>query len=711
MATIHLENFEIYGTGSAAQIVMAEGRYAQVNDADITTVDDRICWQSSGGFDLGMRYVLPATKDELFVAWRVHMSALPNVSTVSPLINFRDNSNNNIATMWITTTGQIALSSGGSTGTELGRTAGPVLTAGTWHHIEMRIVRHASTGIFQVRVDDGDTNVLDLSGLALGSNTIAQLWFGQRLAGANSVPQWRTTDIHIWDTSGTRNTGFLGDISVATLWASADVETGWTPNYRHKIAEGVLDLRASSTSAVVVQDAASLELGSGDYTLETFVRFNVLPTTTERHTIFGKWMGNNNTRSWRLSKCGPSLNNGHIEFEISTDGTAGTVQTIHSYPWDPETDRWYHVAVVRSAGENMLFIDGIMQNVPQVDTYTYADNSSRPFIGAEGQATQSTVTNTRVNGWLDETRWTRGVARYTANFTPTTIPFGRNTTDDPSFASVILLCGWDLGFVDESSYARAVSTVGSPAISTPDDGEYQYQTIDREDSPFSVPRDDTYISASYYRAAAILTLGSVPLATETVTVGSATYTFVNTLVNAYDVLIGTDIEATLQNLAAAINGSPGEGTIYGTGTAVNIDCFAEEMVPPQMKVLAVVAGTVGNSVGVSDTLSDGAWDGATLSGGSDIPTPSSFLLTRLPLDVTTVRSVVAITRAYKTDSGTAKMRTNLKGGGGAETLGTEVSLTTSPSYHSEVFEADPDTTGPITPSTLLTGKIRFNRTE
>lgn len=709
MATIHLENFEPYGTVDE----MLDGIYAETTVSSLDTVDDRRVASVGGSFGRFARYVLPATVTTLYTAGRFLTETLPTVEARGVYLQVRDNSNAVIATVWPSTTGQLVASAGTPGGTEYGRTAGPVISAGVWHHIEIEWVQNATTGSIKVRMDDGDTEVLSLTGLNLGSNAIAQAVFGSWVPGGTStgapIAYW--TDLHYWDTSGTRNTGFLGDITIATLWANEDVETGWTPNYRHKIADGILDLRASSTTAVVVQDAASLELGSGDYTLETFVRFNVLPTTTERHTIFCKWMANNNTRSWRLSKCGPSLNSGHIEFDISTDGTAGTVQTIHSYPWEPETDRWYHVAVVRSAGENMLFIDGIMQNVPQADAYTYADNNSRPFIGAEGAAVQSTVTNTRVNGWLDETRWTRGVARYTENFTPTTVPFGRNSTDDPDFADVVLLCGWDLGLVDESSYARAISEEGSPEATTPDDGDFQYQTINQEDSPTGVPRDDTYISASYYRAAAILTLGSVPLDTETVTVGTQAYTFVNTLVNAYDVLIGADIEVTLQNLAAAINDSGGEGTIYGTGTDANADCTAEEMVSPQMKVLAVVAGTAGNSIAVSDTLTDGAWDDTTLTGGADIPGPSSFYFTRLPLDVTTVRSVMALTRAYKTDAGTAKMRTNFIGPVGGETLGTEVSLTVNPAYRTEVFELDPDTSGPITPSTLLTGRIRFNRTE
>jgi len=724
MATLFMDNYSIYGDLDH----LTDGMYAQVvgsSNLALTTLQNETCLEkSSTDFSgAGLRYTLPAQKTTLLLGVRLYQHSLPSNNQRSFVIQFRDNTNANIATLWVSTTGQLVLSSGDANGTELGRTSGPVLTAGTWHHIEMKILRDAAAGTFTLRMDNESTNILALTGLALGASDIAQIYAGSRILTGNSLATlgWAYTDLHVWDTSGTRNTDLLGDVSISTLWPNEDVETGWTPNYRKKIEAGVLDLRGitrtgSINTGVRTADAASLELGSDNYTLEGFVRFDTLPTGSERATLMAKWYEAGNTRSWRLSKCGPSLNSGHIQFEISTGGGAGTVQTIHSYPWDPETDRWYHIAVVRDTGENLLFIDGILQNVPQTDAYTYYNGAAIATIGNEAGSTTSTRAGYAVNGWMDEVRWTRGVARYTANFTPTTVPFGRNTTDDTDFNSVILLCGFDEGFYDESSYARTLTisdslSGGTTEVNFPDDGSYQYETINQQDSPTGAPRDDTNISASYYRAAGILTLGSLPLDTETVTINGQAYTFKATLASAYDILIDVDIQTTLQNLAAAINDSGGAGTKYGTGTVINPDVQAEEMVSPQMKVLAVVAGTAGNSLTLADTLSDGAWDGATLSGGADIPSPSSFYLTRLPIDVTTVRSVMAVTRAYKTDSGTAKMRTNFVGPAGAATLGTEQSLTVNPTFRTDVFEADPDTTGPITPSTLLTGRLRFDRTE
>jgi len=724
MATLHMDNFQIYGQKSA----LLDGMYAEIsNELTIHPGEDSYLVNSNDSADSFIRKVLPGIYTTLFVAIRVEMSTLPTVTGKSWVVVLSNINNSSLVSVAVDTTGRIVVYSGDRV-TELARSSEPVIRAGVQHFVEIQFTQNESTGTVKVRVDDGDTEVVTAEGNT-GSSGYAQVLLRD---GGNS-PIMKFRDFHVWDTSGDRNNDWLGDTGVATLWATQDVQTGWTPNYRRKIGPGSLNFMSQGIGNTIkggserISDSASLEFGSGDYTIEGFFRFAVLPAGSERRTLLEKWSPNGHTtipdrRSWQLSKCGPSLNGGNIEFRVSTDGTAATVSTIHSFPWEPETDRWYHIAVVRDSGESLLFIDGIQQGVPQADSNSYFDGPADLVIGGSLMWNGSNATfigdSTWFTGWADETRLTRGVARYTENFIPTTVPFGRNTSTDPDYDSVILLCGYDSSVSDESSYNRGIIPAQTtntnnpfPFIDIPDDGFYQYQTIDAQDSlEGGLPRDDTNISASLYRASGILTLGSNPTADGTVTIGSETYKFVSSLSAAYDVLIGADIQTSLANLIAAINGDDGEGTIYGTGTVPHPDAYAEGLPPPQMKALARLSGTDGNSIAVSATV-DGSWDNSTFTGGQDIPGPSSFKLTRLPPGVTTIRSVMAVTRAYKTEAGPAKMKTIFVGPAGGTSDGSEKSLTDSPSYRVDVFESDPDTSGPITPATLLTGAIRFDRTE
>jgi hypothetical protein len=79
------------------------------------------------------------------------------------------------------------------------------------------------------------------------------------------------------------------------------------------------------------------------------------------------------------------------------------------------TNQWYHIAVARESNTLRLFIDGINSG-----SATIANNFSDQnfFSGKTNEAASNFV-----NGYIDDLRITKGVARYTANFTPPTAPF------------------------------------------------------------------------------------------------------------------------------------------------------------------------------------------------------------------------------------------------------------------------------------------------
>lgn len=74
---------------------------------------------------------------------------------------------------------------------------------------------------------------------------------------------------------------------------------------------------------------------------------------------------------------------------------------------------WHHVAVVRSGTSLLLWVDGV-----QRASYTISASATFDFAGTFGNIF---VGNTNSAGvlYVDEFRFTRGVARYTAPFTPT----------------------------------------------------------------------------------------------------------------------------------------------------------------------------------------------------------------------------------------------------------------------------------------------------
>ena len=80
---------------------------------------------------------------------------------------------------------------------------------------------------------------------------------------------------------------------------------------------------------------------------------------------------------------------------------------------------WHHLAVVNTGAELKIYLNGVYKN--SFNNYTPSLASASPawpvHIGARSNGSLP------VTGYMSNIRWTRGIARYTANFTPPTEPF------------------------------------------------------------------------------------------------------------------------------------------------------------------------------------------------------------------------------------------------------------------------------------------------
>ena len=80
-------------------------------------------------------------------------------------------------------------------------------------------------------------------------------------------------------------------------------------------------------------------------------------------------------------------------------------------------DTWYHVAVARNGGVTKLFLDGVELGTG-ADTNDYG--ITKPVvIGSDYQASPTEA----FNGYIDEVRISKGAARFTGAFTPTTVEY------------------------------------------------------------------------------------------------------------------------------------------------------------------------------------------------------------------------------------------------------------------------------------------------
>ena len=661
---------------------------------------------TSSGSTLGARAVLPNTETEAYFHFGLFVQELSETDGIMRILELRSSANAFVGELKVSATGQLVfISEGGAT---LYTSAQGTITPGVWHQLQVKVIKSATVGVLEIRLNG--VVLTALTNQNTGATAIGGFRFRFNGAGANDLgANFWIDDIVVTDNSGTYNQGFLGDVRVATLYPRADDETGWTPNTRHKYGNGILQLNGSN--GLTCADNVQFEFGSGDFTMECFARFLATPTGSNHAVLFGKWREGTNARSYRLFLGGPSVNNGHLEFQISTDGTAGTVASIASSEFTPVRDHWYHIVVQRKSGEVIMFADGVPLNAPEADANTYHDNTSLFTVGAQQNTAATLTANTGVNGFLEEVRITKGVARYNnSGFVAPTAAFGRNVGADASYNSVSLLLGFDTGIIDESSFARAVTAISGAARYAPQDAQPgDYKTVNNVD-----PLDDTGMEAPYTPAQNTLTFTGQPANNDTITVDGNVYTFKTVFVDvAGNVLIGASVSDSIDNLVAAINGDAGAGTLYGTGTTASDEASALNIDNNQMRVSANTGGTAGNAITATESCANAAWadTGGTLVGGLNIPGPSSFFLTRLPPQTTGIKAITLLARARKSDTGPAKIQNAFVTADGSSANGVAHAITTSDGYYGDVIEEDPSTTNALTPSSFIGARFRIDRTE
>ena len=117
-------------------------------------------------------------------------------------------------------------------------------------------------------------------------------------------------------------------------------------------------------------------------------------------------------------------------------------------------------------------------------------------------------------------------------------------------------------------------------------------------------------------ATGILTASANVIATDTVTINGRVYIFIADPVAADDIDVGVAATDSLNNLIAAINRGPGEGTLYGTGTTENADISAAAGGGDTIDATAKVPGPDGNSITTVEASATLAWGTGTLLGGT-----------------------------------------------------------------------------------------------
>lgn len=195
---------------------------------------------------------------------------------------------------------------------------------------------------------------------------------------------------------------------------------------------GTASIRFNGTSYITYGSSSDFHVGTGDFTVETFIKFKTIngnnpicnTTTDPNGADTGKWYINFNT------------SNG---IYIGQHGTSNSALSA----WAPVVDTWYHLAILRQSGTIKIYIDGVEQSVTNSTIFNGTDFNQNGF------SVGKVASLSGFDAQIDEFRFTNGVAR--------TISLPTSAYPNPSNP-----------FRDLSPNTKKLSISGKPTIFTTD---------------------------------------------------------------------------------------------------------------------------------------------------------------------------------------------------------------------------------------------------
>lgn len=153
-------------------------------------------------------------------------------------------------------------------------------------------------------------------------------------------------------------------------------------------------------------DSADWDFGSGDFTIDFWVRFTSLPVHTAKAFIYNhRYDGSNLVEVSILNTSGT--------YYCVLDVYSGGSYTLNvTKQVSLSVDTWYHISLVRNGTSISFFIGGIIAGTSTTTSVTLPNIASTVNIG------RWAGDGLYLNGYLSHLRITKGQALWTSNFTP-----------------------------------------------------------------------------------------------------------------------------------------------------------------------------------------------------------------------------------------------------------------------------------------------------
>ena len=170
-----------------------------------------------------------------------------------------------------------------------------------------------------------------------------------------------------------------------------------------------------SANPIVWNDSIDFTMAAGDFTIDAWIR--VERDSGAGQTICSHWSTTSGYKSYIFSY---NAGTGQLNFLYSTNGSANSGQYLNTVNLSLNT--WYHIAIERSGTVLQFYVDGVKASASHTIGTTSLFNA--PMGYRVGAYIDGASAINKLNGWMDELRIGKGIARYgLTNFTPPTEPY------------------------------------------------------------------------------------------------------------------------------------------------------------------------------------------------------------------------------------------------------------------------------------------------
>jgi len=221
-------------------------------------------------------------------------------------------------------------------------------------------------------------------------------------------------------------TGFIDEFRVSkgsARWDSNFIP--WSSKYGNPYT--VTSVKQLGTASAEIKDGSSLYLATStdwsfsvsNFTVDFWCNFEDL---TNAQVFLGQYKSG--TQHWYLRK-GTAANGNKLQM-VFVDTTTKSDYTMTG-SWLVNKEEWNHIAFIRSSTVGTIYINGTAQTLSS--TTSFGTNDVGMFTETNLRIGVSNASN-YLSGYLDELRVSKGIVRWTSNFTPPVSQYAEYTKQD-----------------------------------------------------------------------------------------------------------------------------------------------------------------------------------------------------------------------------------------------------------------------------------------